>query len=321
MIAVGHHIARLRPCFLAKSNGLTHKVESKHMANIRLIQQIRSAISNLNPDDVRKVAERPISIGLVASGSAGYAAMEDFLAPPDVSHEKRLEIMDMVHRAGEPGAPETFDLVLMEDHLPGRRNEFPFSADNPSRCIEPILTFREELGLPLARHFPPFRKPVVDRIISQISKENALFSLATALPNIVPSLVSLPWSITEFASDTAFLTVNQIRMAFLIGAASDSGIGYREQKSQIASIIAGAFGWRALAREIVGKVPAGIGLVPKAAVAYAGTFVVGLSLERYHRFGYGLSKQERKEAYNWAFTEGKGVASLLLAGLRKVDAA
>jgi len=37
----------------------------------------------------------------------------------------------------------------------------------------------------------------------------------TALPDIIPSIVDLPWSIGEFASDTAFLTINQIRMAFL----------------------------------------------------------------------------------------------------------
>jgi hypothetical protein len=61
---------------------------------------------------------------------------------------------------------------------------------------------------------PPFRQPVVDRIIHNVSKENALFSVVTALPDVVPSILQLPWSIGEFASDTAFLTINQIRMAF-----------------------------------------------------------------------------------------------------------
>ena len=88
-------------------------------------------------------------------------------------------------------------------------------------------------------------------------------------------MIELPWAIGEFASDTAFLTMNQIRMAFLIAAASDRPIGYREQRSEIASIVAGAFGWRALARELVGKVPFGGGLIPKAGIAYAGTFAVG----------------------------------------------
>jgi len=57
-------------------------------------------------------------------------------------------------------------------------------------------------------------------------------------------------------------------------------VGYRQQKSEIAGVIAGAFGWRAIARQLIGKIPFGGGLIAKAAVAYAGTRVVGLSLER-----------------------------------------
>jgi len=154
-----------------------------------------------------------------------------------------------------------------------------------------------------------------------VSKENALFALATALPNIVPNLIELPWAIGEFASDTAFLTMNQIRMAFLIAAASDAQIGYREQKAEIGSIVTGAFGFRAIARELIGKIPFGGGLIPKAAVAFAGTYVMGLSLERYHRLGYGLTRAERREEYEQALKHGKNVAEILLAGFRKVDAA
>jgi len=116
------------------------------------------------------------------------------------------------------------------------------------------------------------------------------------------------------------LTMNQVRMAFLIAAASDGDTGYREQKSELASIVAGAFGWRAIARELVGKIPLGGGLIPKGAIAYAGTYVVGLSLERYQRIGYGLTRVERKAAYDEALKHGRGIASVLLAGLKRVDA-
>ena len=115
--------------------------------------------------------------------------------------------------------------------------------------------------------------------------------------------------------------MNQVRMAFLIAAASDSPVGYREQKAEIASIITGAFGFRAIARELVGKIPFGGGLIPKAAVAFAGTYVVGLSLERYHRVGYGLTRQERRMEYEQALVHGRTVAEFLLAGMKKVDAA
>jgi hypothetical protein len=144
-----------------------------------------------------------------------------------------------------------------------------------------------------------------------------MFCLATALPDIVPSLASIPWAAGEFGSDAAFLTMNQIRMAFQIAAASDRTVGYREQKSEIASIIAGAFGWRALARELVGKVPFGGGLIPKAGIAYAGTFAVGVSLERLYRLGYGFTRTERRAVYEEAYEHGRQIAGMLLDSLRQ----
>jgi hypothetical protein len=287
-----------------------------------MLREIRHAISNLQPAEVRDAAGKRLDVGLVATSAAGYRAMEDFLAPPEqMSRERRAEVLSMTHRAGDPDIPTRFDLVLYEYPIPRAENAYTFYPDDPAGTVKQILTGHNELGLPLARHFFPFRRPVVNEILYSVSKENALFALATALPNIVPNLVELPWAIGEFASDTAFLTMNQIRMAFLIAAASDGQIGYREQKAELVSIVIGAFGFRAIARELVGKIPFGGGLIPKAAVAFAGTYVVGLSLERYYRVGYGLTREERRREYETALTHGRSVAEMLLAGFKKVDAA
>jgi hypothetical protein len=85
-----------------------------------------------------------------------------------------------------------------------------------------------------------------------------------------------------------------------------------EQKLEIGVIVAGAFGWRAIARELVGKIPLGGGLIPKAAVAYAGTYVVGLGLEKANRTGTGLSKLEKRFVYTGAFARGKEVVRELV---------
>jgi hypothetical protein len=139
-----------------------------------------------------------------------------------------------------------------------------------------------------------------------------MFALVTALPDVVPSLAELPWAVGEFASDTAFLTMNQVRMAFLIAAASDRAVGYREQRGQIAAIVGGAVGWRALARELAGKIPFGGGLIPKAAIAYAGTYTVGVGLERFYRLGSGLTRQERRLIYESALKRGKELVKALV---------
>ncbi len=277
-----------------------------------ILQQIREAVANLNPQDVRNTAERPLAVRLVASSPAGYAAIEQFLVPPEASPAKRGQQMKILHRAEDFPPAGHFDLEICEAGLPHGPHAFAFLSDNPDQTIAEILERRDDLGLALARHFPPFRQAVVERVISSVAKENAMFAIATALPNIAPGLIHLPWAVAELGSDTAFLTVNQIRMLFLLAAASDRPVGYREQRAEIASVIAGAFGWRALARELVGKIPFGGGIVPKAAVAYAGTYVVGKSAERLYRIGYGFTRQERRQAYQDAFERGKQLARSLL---------
>ncbi|MGH9663735.1 MAG: hypothetical protein ACRD9L_04850 [Bryobacteraceae bacterium] len=285
-----------------------------------VLTEIRQAISNLDPNAVRSEAERPLSIGLVAPTQEALWQIESFLCPPELSASKRAEISSMLHRAGVSGGPQEHDLEIYDASVLRPKRAFSFRAENPRRTVRQILREHEDLGLALSRHFPPFRSAVSAKIVHKISRENAVFSLLTALPDVVPSFISLPWAAGEFASDAAVLTVNQIRMAFLLAAASDRDVGYREQKAEVASIIAGAVGWRALARELVAKIPFGGGLLPKAAIAYAGTFVEGLSLERYYRIGYALTRQERKAAYHEAFHRGKQLAGTLVEGLRRREA-
>jgi uncharacterized protein (DUF697 family) len=105
----------------------------------------------------------------------------------------------------------------------------------------------------------------------------------------------------------AFLTANQVRMAFLIAAACGKELGYSQRAAEILSIVAGAFGWRALARELAGKIPFGGGIVPKGAIAYAGTFLVGKGIEHFHNAGASYTRAQRDEVYQAAFERGKAI--------------
>lgn len=286
-----------------------------------ILQQVRAAVANLNPNEVRQAAEQPLNIGLLASSDPGYESMVRFFCPDTITPGKFSECQRALHRVERPNGDLHLTLYDTESafrtDLSPKAGAFLFDPLRPELTLQEILEHRQELGLPLARYFVPFRRPVAEKTIHTIAKENALFSLATALPNIVPNIISLPWAVAEFGSDTAFLTVNQIRMGFLLAAANDRVVGYREQKAEVGSIIAGAVGWRSLARELAGKIPMGGGVIPKAAIAYAGTYVVGLSLERLYRMGQGYTRQERQEAYEEAFTRGKAVAAMLLDRFRK----
>lgn len=281
----------------------------------QIYSQIKTAFKHLNPHEVRRLADRPLEIGILASGDEAYSEIVDTLLSSRITSARRFQVEPVLHRAGE-GAADRYDLVLCDEDLLCPAGAFWFHHSAPQQTIREILDRREDLGLALARSFYPFRRPVVDRIVRTISKENAIFALATALPDIIPSFIELPWVVGEFASDTAFITMNQVRMAFLVAAASDHDVGYYEQRGQIAAVVGGAFGWRAIARELVGKIPLGGGLIPKAAIAYAGTYTVGMGLERFFRIGYGMTRAERREAYGDALERGKKLISSILESVR-----
>jgi hypothetical protein len=282
---------------------------------LSVLKDIQKIYAGLNAERIRTEAGQNINVGLMASDPATYRRMEQFLAPPaaDSTEQGRaLRAIRPVH-----GDPSRFDFILCEPGVAVPRNGYTFESDDTGSLVRLIVGENQTSEMALARTFPLFRAEVSGRIIGRISRENALFSIVTALPDVIPNLMELPWAIGEFASDTAFLTMNQIRMALMLAACYGRPLGYSAQKLEIAGIVASAFGWRAIARELVGKIPFGGGLIPKAAVAFAGTYVVGLSLDQINRTGSGLTKQERRDAYAEAFAKARDAVRAMAPGLAR----
>jgi hypothetical protein len=266
----------------------------------------------LSPKEVREMSARDFRLALYAPDGQSLQEMESFLLQ-NLQPGRRRESVDLL--VANPSSPNAADLAIYHAGMQAPSKSLIFQPDRPDLVVAKTLKTYPDLGIALARSFQPFRGPYVQTVITDICKENTLFSLATAIPDILP-LISLPWAVAEFASDSAFLTMNQIRMGFLIAGASDREIGYLEQKGEVAAIIASAFGWRAIARELVGKIPFGGGLIAKAAVSYAGTKVLGLSLDRYYGLGYTHTREERNHLYAEAYRQGKTIAARLLHMIR-----
>ena len=279
-----------------------------------ILRNVKAAFTNLNPEKVRASAHREIQIGLAADSERAYAAMEDALLP--AGSEERWRGLSRLSRANGHAATAP-ELVFYEPGVPTPSYGFTLFPGNLARTVDAVLDARPDLELALAHTFPPFRDCVVERIIKRTARENALFSVVTALPDFVPSLIELPWAVGEFASDTAFLTINQVRMSFEIAGASGKDVGYQHQKAEIAAIIASAFGWRAIARQLVGKIPLGGGMIVKGAIAYAGTYAVGRGIESVMRFGRRHSDGERKDIFDKAYGIGKAVSQSVTASLRR----
>jgi uncharacterized protein (DUF697 family) len=284
---------------------------------LSVLKDIRKVYAGLNADAIRGAAAQDINVGLMASSEDSFRRMRDFLVSTASDEFTRARAVRAIHRA--EGAPRRFDFLLYDSGVPRPANGYLFGeegrGEGSQALISAIVADHQGIETALAKTFPGFRTAVADRIVLRVARENALFSIVTALPNVVPNLFELPLAVGEFATDTAFLTMNQIRMALTLAAAYGRPTGYMEQKVQIAGIVAGAFGWRAIARELVGKIPLGGGLIPKAAVAFAGTYAVGLGLRQLNRSGGELSRQERRDAYTEAFVKGRDTARELVPDL------
>ena len=204
--------------------------ETRPMLNA--LKQVRAAFSSSSPRRPSAAPSGPVHIGLVAADDAGYAEIERFLIPETAGPEHRAAAGRLVHRSNARNVPRTVDFVLYQHGVRRPHGTIAFNPANPRATVSEMLRGNDELALSLARHFPAFRPVVVERTIHGVSLENALFAFATALPDIVPSLIELPWAIGEFASDMAFLTANQIRMAFLIAAACGAPVGFKQPEGR-----------------------------------------------------------------------------------------
>ena len=287
--------------------------------SIQVFQNIKDAIRDLDPEDIRRHTERPLRFFLYASREQDFREMEQFLLPPELSAAKRAQVLRLIYRVSNSAIPSDrndLEIFYGDSGDLGSPGVFAFDPANPRATVDLVLARRPDLAVPLAIHALPFRQEVSRRMVKKIARENALFALATAVPDIIPFL-TLPWAVGEFASDTAVLTANQIRLAFLLAAANDRDVGYREQRAEIGTIILGAFGWRSLARELVGMIPWGGGLIPKAAIAYAGTRVAGMSLERYYRLGKAYTRAERRAAYEDALQRGRHLVGGIMEGFQQ----
>lgn len=168
-----------------------------------------------------------------------------------------------------------------------------------------------EHKLALARHLPPLRTPIVTALIEDTSRANAIYAATTGLAEVVPVL-NLPLN----AADILMLTKNQLVMAYKIALATGKQGEPMEVMGEIASVIGGGFLFRQVARELVGLIPV-VGIVPKVAVSYAGTWVIGRTVYLWASEGDRLNPSEARRFYDEAMARGRRLAETLLEKMRR----
>lgn len=169
----------------------------------------------------------------------------------------------------------------------------------------------EGLHLALARQLPVLRPAVVRTLIEATSRANALYAASSSVVGIVPVL-NLPVAL----ADTVVLSKNQLVMAYKIALAAGKTGGAQEILTEAVGVLGGGLLFRQVARGLVGLVPVW-GAVPKIAVAYAGTWVIGQAAERWATQGRAPTAAELRPLYRQALERGRKLAGSLLPSKRR----
>jgi uncharacterized protein (DUF697 family) len=161
-------------------------------------------------------------------------------------------------------------------------------------------------ALALARHLPAFREQTARSLIEETAIANAAYSASTGIVEIVP-VVTLPLNV----ADLVVLTKNQALMSYKIALAMGMTADFRHIMPQMAAVVGGGFIFRQIARTLVGLVP-GWGILPKTAIAFAGTFAMGEAIYRWCATGERLTEDALRQAYQSALARGRRMAQALL---------
>jgi len=189
----------------------------------------------------------------------------------------------------------------------------PSAADLRARLAPAVVSAAAaspHLGLALARQLPVLREPIVADLIEDVARANAVYAFSTGVAEIAPML-TIPLNL----ADLVFLTKNQLVLAYKIALASGKSGSVRDVLGEVLAVVGGGLFFRQIARELVGLIPA-VGLVPKVAVAYAGTRVIGRVVAAWAMHGRRLGVGDLRLLYEEAAAGGRAMAEAMAARMR-----
>jgi hypothetical protein len=270
----------------------------------------------LGPDQLALVplADASTYLDLVRAAELLVVAL-DAAAPLDTAELAGLQVLSAAARVnqvvmlfGEPAtAPAPWPAYV--DRGSATLVDPQSAGAAATVCGAVLSALPKEARLAAARRLPGLRPWFAARLTSEVSMSNAAFALASGVPSMVP-LLGIPIS----AADTVILTKNQALMVYRLALACGAPPDFRKRMVEITPVVGGAVVWRQIAGALVGLVP-GYGIVPKTAVAFGGTYVVGLAATRWYETGL-LTDVERKRIVAEATAKARDTATVMVEQAR-----
>ena len=256
------------------------------------VMRLWTLFKSLNLQDIAEAADRPFHLALIGAEDHAHLLMArlalESAAPRDLGPPGPADVRPYAAWYGSRDAAPPGSLLLDADAL---------TADEArlAAALEAIVAEHPDLRLALARHIPAFRPAAVARLIAEASRDNAKIALLSAVPGVVPfTAFLLP---ATALGDMVLLTKNQILLLLRIAAAYGKEMDLRARTRELLPVVGSAFGWRAAARELLGLMPGGVGLLVKGCIAYAGTYTVGKAAAVYYSTGHTLSPSRLRQLY------------------------
>lgn len=166
--------------------------------------------------------------------------------------------------------------------------------------------------LALGAALPVFRPAVAEAIVEETARANATFALTTGLAETVPVLTA-PLSL----GDMVVLTKNQLLMGYRIMLASGRDGDPRTMVKEVLGVLGGGLLFRQAARQLVGLIPV-VGLLPKVAIAYGGTWAMGRALTAWSMGGADVTADTVRSYSGEGLARGRVAAQQLLSQMREV---
>lgn len=285
--------------------------------------------------DIHAEAEQPVDIvvagtddravdklaGILRTGEAPPApsvsvvrTVSQRLAQQDLAHADLLIAIDLPREALTAVQDQTHVILVGSGepatlHLPALvRIDVPtISQEHVTQLLAPaIIEQLDEKSLAAARRLPLLRPAYGEWLINETSRANALYAFSTGLAETVPGL-NVPLNV----ADIIVLTKNQVNLVYKLALAAGRPLSPRAVIKEMLGVVGAGFMWRQAARELVGLIPV-VGIVPKVAVAYGGTYAVGEAAQTYLIEGKVPGKDQLKNLYREALDRGRALAQSLI---------
>jgi uncharacterized protein (DUF697 family) len=179
------------------------------------------------------------------------------------------------------------------------------------KFVPEVIELLPDQLLALGRSFPLFRVPICRLLINETCFTNAAYAFSTGLAEIVPVL-DIPLNV----ADTFVLTKTQAFLVYKLGLVLGLSTRWQDYVREFGGVLGSGFFWRQIARQLVGLIPAW-GIVPKVAVSYAGTYVVGNVVLQWYLTGRHITGRQIRQLYAQAFEQGKNLARTFVTKLPK----